>query len=377
MFDRRPRRRAVAVGAAATASAVCLSLLGVAPAQAADVTHTIAQVQGTPAQQGAGGASPLAGQMVTVEGIVIGDHRTGGYRGFYLQTPGPETDDHAPRTASSSSSRATRRRRRRHRRQGEGHRPGERVQHRHADHRLGRRRRRARPGRRRRDHARRRCPRPCSAPRAKRSRACWCSPSGTYQLVSSHNLQNFGELWTSAGATMPVEAFETAAPNTKAASDITTANNNARLLLDDGYSIRIDNAAHLGDQPYFTKDVVVRNGDVVNFPAGGSILSYDFGNWRLQPPTPLTDASAANLKPTFTSTPGGNPRPATAPAGRRRHHCRVVQRAELLHDAHIAEPQRPRRRRPPRSSRSRSRRSSRRSTASTPTSSRWRRSRTR
>ena len=34
-------------------------------------------------------------------------------------------------------------------------------------------------------------------------------PTGAYKLVSSHNLQSFGELWTSAGATMPVEAFET------------------------------------------------------------------------------------------------------------------------------------------------------------------------
>ena len=124
---------------------------------------------------------------------------------------------------------------------------------------------------------------------------------------------------------MPVEAFETQAPATAAADKITAANTNARLLLDDGYSIRIrnadgtDNPAHPGDQPYFTKDVVVRNGDVVNFPAGGSVLSYDFGNWRLQPPTPLTDASAANLKPTFSQFDSqgrviGNPRPTAAPA---------------------------------------------------------------
>ena len=65
--------------------------------------------------------------------------------------------------------------------------------------------------------------------------------------------------------------------------------------------------------------MVVRNGDVVNFPAGGSVLSYDFGNWRLQPPTPVTDASAANLKPTFAQFDSqgrviGNPRPTAAPA---------------------------------------------------------------
>ena len=112
---------------------------------------------------------------------------------------------------------------------------------------------------------------------------------------------------------MPVEAFETQAPGHRAAAaDITAANNSARLLLDDGYSVRVDNAAHPGDQPYFTKDVVVRNGDAVNFPAGGSLLSFDFSNWRLQPPVPVTDASAG--EPEADVHDRGNPRPATAPA---------------------------------------------------------------
>ncbi|HTH05746.1 MAG TPA: ExeM/NucH family extracellular endonuclease, partial [Ilumatobacteraceae bacterium] len=137
-------------------------------------------------------------------------------------------------------------------------------------------------------------------------------PTGTYKLVSTHNTQNFGELWTSAGSAMPVEAFEQQAPGTTAANNITTANNNARLLLDDGYSIRVDNAGHPGDQPYLTKDAVVRNGDNVTFPTGGGVLTFDFNNWRVQPPTPINDASPANLKPTFTTA---NPRPGlTAPA---------------------------------------------------------------
>ena len=41
------------------------------------------------------------------------------------------------------------------------------------------------------------------------------------------------------------------------------------------------------------------------------MLTFGFNNWRLQPPTPINDASPANLKPTFTTA---NPRPATAPA---------------------------------------------------------------
>ncbi len=312
---RRARGRFAAATALATASAVGISLLGSAPAQAAEVTHTIAQVQGT------GAATPLSGVTVTVEGIVTGDHRTGGYRGLYVQTAGSGGSTDATPGASDgvfvflSNNPAA------------GVAIGDRVTV------TGRAGEfsgatqisatavgsvelvQAAAG------VPTVTPLPATVLGASREafEGMLVRPSGTYKVVSSHNLQTFGELWTSAGSTMPVEAFETAAPGTKAATDVTAANNNARLLLDDGYSIRVDNASHPGDQPYFTKDVVVRNGDVVNFPAGGSLLSYDFNNWRLQPPTPVNDASTADLKPTFTTVNAdkvvvGNPRPASAPA---------------------------------------------------------------
>src|SRR5688500_1905955 len=74
------RFSAVAVAAAGT---IVAGLLAAPPAFAAEVTHTIADVQGS------GAATPIpATQTVTVEGIVTGDHRTGGYRGIYLQTAG-------------------------------------------------------------------------------------------------------------------------------------------------------------------------------------------------------------------------------------------------------------------------------------------------
>ncbi len=289
-------------GAALAAVAVVAGVLIAPPAYAVPVTHAIADVQGNAA------STPLNGQTVTVEGVVTGDHRTGGYRGIYLQTPGPDTtpgrsdgifvflaDNPASNVDTGDLVRVT----------GTARESNtvtqinasvatavvELVQ----------------------DEAGPVTPTPLPATVLGTAREAFegmlVNPTGTYKLVSSHNLQNFGELWLSAGSAMPVEAFESGAPNTKTAADITTANNNARLLLDDGYSVRTDNAAHPGEQPYFTKDVVARNGDTVTFPSGGSVLSFDFGFWRLQPPVPLNDASPANLKPTF----GGNPRPATAP----------------------------------------------------------------
>ncbi|MBM7505829.1 ExeM/NucH family extracellular endonuclease [Agromyces aurantiacus] len=306
---RRAPRRLATAAALATASAVGLSLFGIAPAQAAEVTHTIAQVQGTTA------TTPLINQVVTVEGVVTGDHRTGGYRGIYIQTAGSGgTTDATPGASdgifvflgnsASSVSVAIGDLVRVTGRAGEFNTvtqinasgAGSSVEVVSSGVAL-----------------------PAVTPLAntvlgssrEQFEGMLVRPSGTYKLVSSHNLQNFGELWTSAGSAMPVEAFETQAPGTSAAASITTANNNARLLLDDGYSIRVDNDAHPGDQPYFTKGVVVRNGDNVTFPAGGSLLSYDFGNWRLQPPTPINDTSPANLKPTFTAA---NLRQPDAPA---------------------------------------------------------------
>lgn len=135
-------------------------------------------------------------------------------------------------------------------------------------------------------------------------------PEGTYVLSSTHELYNFGSLWLSAGkaAVTPTEAADAGS-----ADAIAIAADNAarRILIDDGYSIRVDNAAHVGEQPYLTKDTVVRLGDTLVPPANPMVLGYGFSQWRLQPQVPLTDASDAAYKPTFTTA---NPRPDAAPA---------------------------------------------------------------
>lgn len=303
-----PRRSTVhrlSAAAVAAAGALVAGVLAAPPAYAVPVTHTIAAVQGT------GAATPLAGQTVTVEGVVTADHRVGGYNGFYIQTPGADTTPGAsdgvfvflngvstPSFAIGDLVRVT----------GVAQEnfsvtrinaSGAGAQVEVVQAAFG-------------------VPAPTNLAASVLGTArepfegMLVRPTGTYKLVSTHNTQNFGELWTSAGSAMPVEAFEQQSPGTTAANNITTANNNARLLLDDGYSIRVDNAAHPGDQPYLTKDAVVRNGDNVTFPVGGGVLTFDFNNWRVQPPTPINDASPANLKPTFTTA---NPRPGlTAPA---------------------------------------------------------------
>ncbi|WP_162248748.1 ExeM/NucH family extracellular endonuclease [Agromyces sp. Root1464] len=286
------------------------------------VAKTIAQIQGTDVA-----ASPLVGQAVVTEGIVTADHRIGGYDGIYIQTAGsggatdatPKASDgvfvylHGENPAVSIGDKV--------RVTGLVEefngltqlRPEKAANVELVQSAAG-------------------LPALTPLPAAAVGNAAreafegmLVAPSGTYKVVSSHNLNRFGELWLNAGAAMPVKSTETQLPGTKAASDIAAANKASRILLDDGYSIAVrnsngtDNPAHPGDQPYFTKATVVRNGDVAAFPASGYVLGFGFNEWRLQPSQPINDASPASVKPTFASLDAagkviGNPRPTAAPA---------------------------------------------------------------
>ena len=138
----------------------------------------------------------------------------------------------------------------------------------------------------------------------------YVAPAGTYRLASSHQLFNFGTLWLNAGADLNVKSTETTRPGAEA-SAIAAANRANRILLDDGWSIQVSNSGHPNDQPYFTEDLVVRNGDTVDFSDNGYVLQYGFDDWRLQPVVPIDSTSSADLKVGFEAT---NPRADAAPA---------------------------------------------------------------
>lgn len=137
----------------------------------------------------------------------------------------------------------------------------------------------------------------------------YVAPAGTYRLASSHQLFNFGTLWLNAGADLNVKSTELVRPGAEATA-ITAANRANRILLDDGWSIQVSNSGHPNDQPYFTKDLVVRNGDTVEFSDNGYVLQYGFDDWRLQPVVPIDSSSPDDLKVDFAAT---NPRSDTAP----------------------------------------------------------------
>ncbi|MPT15214.1 MAG: ExeM/NucH family extracellular endonuclease [Microbacterium sp.] len=267
-------------------------------------TATIAEVQGT------GDVSPLAGQRVRVEGVVTADHRTGGYKGIVIQTQGSGGETDATPGASDGvfvflnalaptleigdlvSVTGT---------VSEYYGQTQIAPAAVADVSVVT----AGVG------VPALTPLPDTVRGADREQYenMYVAPNGTYRLASSHQLYNYGALWLNAGDDLNVKSTETTRPGADAAA-IAAENRANRILLDDAWSIQVTNNGHPGQQPYFTEDTVVRNGDTVDFGSNGYVLQWGFDDWRLQPVVPIDDASPAERKVTFEPT---NPRPEKAP----------------------------------------------------------------
>ena len=281
----------------AAVGAMTLTAALVVPAQAAEATVTIAQVQGT------GDASPMVGDTVVVDGVVTADHRTGGYRGIYVQTEGSGgTTDATPGasdgvfvflgnrttdavvgdavqvtgkvteyfglTEISASSSGT----------------GVVV---------------TGPGT---------LPQPVPLPDTvigadrEQYEGMVVDPTDDYLVASLHEVDRYGTVWLSAGLEPLVKNTEQFRPGADA--DAVAASNAARrLLLDDGKSQQVSTAT----QPYLTADHVVRVGDQLDSGDLTYVLSYGYDEWRLQPTVPIDASTPAAQKASFTAL---DPRPA-------------------------------------------------------------------
>lgn len=273
------------------------------------VTHSIAQVQGT------GDSTPLAGTVVTIEGIVTADHRVGGYNGVYLQTPGTGgARQVAAGTASDGIFIYLTNNAANH--------PavtiGDRVRVRGtaseyfgltqvsiagtADVQIC-------------DQAN-----PLPAPVAlelpldaaarESVESMLVAPVGGYTVSEVYNTNRFGEVVLTAGDAPAVIPTDVATPGSAQAQQIAAANRLARILVDDG---RTTNLATAGlAPPYLSPAQPLRVGDSVE-AFGPSVLSYGFDEWRLQPTLPVSADTPAAGRTTFKVT---NPRTAApAPVG--------------------------------------------------------------
>jgi 5'-nucleotidase len=266
------------------------------------VTNTIAEVQGT------GAVSPLAGKKVTVEGVVTADHRAGGFNGFYIQTAGA-THTAAEGVASDAvfvfGAAATL----------PDVKIGDKVRvtgtvsefntlteitlSAKADTQI--------------------CAHdatipvasPLSLPGSDALResveGMLVSPVGTYTVSDPYYLTQYGEVVLAAGDKVAKVPTDVAKPGSDEAAAVKAANRAGRILLDDAKTTTLSSAGLA--PPYLTKDQPIRAGDkVASF--GPLVLDYSYGDWLLEPTTPVSGDTPAANRTTFSSA---NPRTA-APA---------------------------------------------------------------
>ncbi|WP_024286005.1 ExeM/NucH family extracellular endonuclease [Cellulomonas sp. KRMCY2] len=277
-------------------SALCLVAVLVPPAAAADeatllaATHTIAEVQG------AGAATTIPGTTVTVEGVVTADHRTGGYKGIYVQTAGSGGVTDATPGASDGvfvylNARTTAA-------QlgdlvsvtgvaaeyfgltqinasgaadlvqvvGTGTVPAAVA-----------------------------LPDTLLGADREQYEGMLVAPQGEYLVASTHEVDRYGTVWLTTGPALPVKSTELA-PAGAEADAIAAQNAARRLLLDDGKNAQVTGAT----QPYLTAGDPVRTGDAAVLDGLPYVLHYGFDEWRLQPITPIDATTAAGAKASFT-----------------------------------------------------------------------------
>src|SRR5690606_27714311 len=280
------RRRWRRVIAPTAVLALGAGLLGAPPAvgatTAAEPTHTISQVQGT------GDATPLAGQSVTVTGVVTAAYPTGGFRGFYLQEAGSGGTSDEDRTASAGvfvyapdlGADAYPQ-------------PGDHVavsgeagefngltQIRLADDGLA-----AEPG-----AVEPIDPTPLAFPLAEGAREAYegmlVEPAGRWTVTDNYQVGRYGEIGLAAGAQPLRQATDVAAPGPDADA-VEAANRDRAVTLDDGSSADYTGSASHVAVPWLTLAAPVTVGARATLAEPG-VPGHRHGGRRFQPTRPLT-----------------------------------------------------------------------------------------
>lgn len=260
-------------------------------------TVTIAEIQGT------GDTSPKAGQTVSTVGVVTAAYPTGGFNGFYLQTPGTGgAIDLATHTASDAifafgssfaSSVAV----------------GDYVQVTGAVSEYNGLTEITPTKVDKLDASTVTAPAPATValPTTDAQResleGMLVAPQGAFTVTDVYSANQYGEIGLAAGDKPLVQATETARPGT-AEYTAAVADNKARsVTLDDGASTNFLSAANKSKPlPYLSLTSPVRVGAPVTFTKP-VILDYRNDAWKFQPTAELTPADAATVQPvTFGNT---------------------------------------------------------------------------
>ncbi len=128
-------------------------------------------------------------------------------------------------------------------------------------------------------------------------------PQGDFTVSDTYSSNQYGEILLASGTTPLVQPTEIAAPGVAEYAAAVAANNNISVTLDDAATTNFLSAANTGTPvPYLSNDNPVRVGEAVTFT---SPIIFDFRNskWKFQPTTQLTVANAGTVQPvTFSNT---------------------------------------------------------------------------
>ncbi|MGH8840157.1 MAG: ExeM/NucH family extracellular endonuclease [Jiangellaceae bacterium] len=127
-------------------------------------------------------------------------------------------------------------------------------------------------------------------------------PADVLTVSEVFNLTRFGELMLSEGGLL-VQPTELADAGSSEAASIAAANEQRRIVLDDG-----TNASRSAtNRPYLSPDTPVRVGDEVDITSP-LVLGFGFGNWRFQPAdgTPEGTFAPQNTRPEAPDPVGGD-----------------------------------------------------------------------
>ena len=279
-------------------ASVTFSFVVAAPA----VNLTIAQIQGTDTD-----TSPYVNQTVITEGVVTAAYPTGGFGGFFVETPGPDTTPGASDGVfvfgSASAAQVA---------VGDSVQVTGKVQEFSGETEI------TGPAVTKLD-----TPLPAVEPRAipwsgldtdaekEAHEGELVAPQGTFTVSDNYDTNWYGSFTLAAGDA-PLRQPTDAGTAGSAAAQAVAADNAARMVtLDDGSSLNYSTAANAGKPvPWLTPDHAVTIGSKVTFHQP-VVLEYRFSLWNFQPQHQVTDDGSAVA--TFSDLRTGNQHPKAFP----------------------------------------------------------------
>ncbi|MFJ4027179.1 ExeM/NucH family extracellular endonuclease [Paenarthrobacter sp. NPDC089989] len=269
------------------------------PTEPGTGTKTIAEIQGT------GAASPLVGSSVTTRGKVTAVYASGGFNGYYVQTPGTGGDSggaartasdavfvYSPTTAGSVQ-------------------PGDYLELTGVVSEFANQTQITvdTAGLKKLTEA---APEvkasPFALPANEAARETFegmlVSPQGTFTVTDNYSLNQYGEIGLAAGTSPLVQPTAVAAYGSPEYAAVVADNAMRGIKLDDGASTNFlkDATTKAQQLPYLTTTDPVRVGSPATFRTD-VILGYGNNSWKFQPLTALTPENSDSVQPaTFTAS---------------------------------------------------------------------------